>query len=287
MSEVSSSRPDPAPFGDIGKLVVVGAGKMGSAIVQGLISSGFPGEQLVIIEPTLCEEARAQFADMGAQARSAWSPDLAQGARYVLLAVKPQVMAEVVGGLDGLREVRPVFISIAAGKSIGFFEVLLGHDARIVRVMPNTPAAVRMGISGAVANANVTDRQKAACTDLLSATGAVAWIEDEGQMDAVTAVSGSGPAYVFHFVEALAAAGVAEGLDADQAMQLARTTVIGAGALLRASDQPVDELRRNVTSPGGTTEAALGVLMREPDGLCDLLRDAVRAAARRSKELEG
>jgi pyrroline-5-carboxylate reductase len=179
-----------------------------------------------------------------------------------------------------------VFLSIAAGKPIAFFESALGAESAIVRSMPNTPAAVGAGITAACANRHVSAVQRALCQRLLEAVGDVVWVDDEAQMDAVTAVSGSGPAYVFLLIECLTEAGVAEGLPPDVAEKLARTTVIGSGALAKGAPEAATQLRKNVTSPGGTTEAALKVLMSE-DGMGKLMRRAIRAATARSKELAG
>ena len=177
-----------------------------------------------------------------------------------------------------------VFLSIAAGKTIGFFEGHLGREAAIVRAMPNTPAAIGRGISVLCANARASQAQRETCGALMQAAGEVAWVEEEALLDPVTAVSGSGPAYVFLLVEALAAAGVSAGLPEDLAMRLAGETVSGAGELLRRSGESAATLRHNVTSPGGTTQAALEVLMAE-DGLQALMTRAVAAATRRSEEL--
>jgi pyrroline-5-carboxylate reductase len=180
---------------------------------------------------------------------------------------------------------RTVVMSIAAGKSIASFEQHLAAGIAVVRAMPNTPAAIGHGISGAVGNAQLTSKQKDLCQDLLAAVGSVVWLDDESLIDAVTAVSGSGPAYVFLLAETLARAGEAAGLDAVTSMQLARATVSGAGELLRRSSNDPAMLRQNVTSPGGTTAAALSVLMRDKDGLQDLLTEAVLAAQKRGREL--
>jgi pyrroline-5-carboxylate reductase len=179
-----------------------------------------------------------------------------------------------------------LILSIAAGTKIEFFERHLGSDAAVVRVMPNTPAAIRRGMSVLCANANVSAAQRETADRLMAAAGATAWLDDEGLMDAVTAVSGSGPAYVFLLIETLAAAGVAAGLPEALSKQLALETVAGSGALAQASNDDPAQLRVNVTSPGGTTAAALEVLMAE-DGLAPLMRRAVAAATRRGKELGG
>jgi len=177
-----------------------------------------------------------------------------------------------------------VFVSIAAGKTITNFEEMLGSDAAIIRIMPNTPAAIRRGISVACANASVSDAARDRVSCMLGAVGELAWIEDENLMDAVTAVSGSGPAYVFLLAECMAAAGIKAGLPEELAIALARATVSGSGELIRQSVETVGTLRQNVTSPGGTTEAALGVLMAD-DGLQKLMDTAIAAAAKRSEEL--
>jgi pyrroline-5-carboxylate reductase len=207
-------------------------------------------------------------------------------ATVVVLAVKPQVMDAVLAPYPALVRPDTVFLSIAAGRTIGSFEAVLGAAARIVRAMPNTPAAVGRGITVLTGNDNVTAAQRDACEALMTAVGKVAWVSEEGLIDAVTGVSGSGPAYVFHLVEAMAAAGVAAGLPPDLAMQLARETVAGSGELLAQSTDPAATLRENVTSPGGTTAAALDVLMSD-EGLTDLMTRAILRATERSRELAG
>jgi pyrroline-5-carboxylate reductase len=204
----------------------------------------------------------------------------------VVLAVKPQTMNDVLPGLRRFVGASTTFLSIAAGKTIGYFRAGLGDAARIVRAMPNTPAAVRCGVTVCVSGPGVDDAAKARCGTLLSAVSEVLWTADEGLMDAVTAVSGSGPAYVFLLVEAMAEAGVKAGLPADMAMTLARATVAGSGELLRRSSEPAAQLRINVTSPGGTTAEALKVLMSDI-GMQPLFDSAIAAATRRSKELAG
>jgi pyrroline-5-carboxylate reductase len=265
-----------------GKLLLLGAGKMGGAMLEGWLKLGLPPAQVGAIDPHLPAEAAASLARTGI----AVNPDLAAFGTpaVVLLAIKPQMMD------TAMRSVVPLFgrdtlaISIMAGKTIAGIAAQLPPDTAIVRAMPNTPAAVGRGITAAVPNAFVTPSQKAAADALLRSTGAVEWVEDEALIDAVTAVSGSGPAYVFHLVEAMAAAGAAAGLPADLAMRLARATVSGSGELLHQSDLPAATLRQNVTSPGGTTAAALAVLMAE-DGLTPLVEKAVLAAQKRAGEL--
>lgn len=266
-----------------GPLLLVGCGKMGGALLRGWLAGGLPAAQTAVVEPQ--EAGRAALAPLGVTlvADPAELPaDLAP--RMVVLAVKPQQMTAALPAYR--RFVRPgaCFLSIAAGKTIGYFERHLGAEAAIVRAMPNTPAAVGRGITVACANRAVSAEQRAQATALLAAAGEVAWVEDESLIDPVTAVSGGGPAYVFLMIECLAKAGVAAGLPEDLAMRLARTTVSGAGELARQSDEPAAQLRRNVTSPGGTTKEALDILMG-PDGLEPLFVRAIAAATRRSREL--
>ncbi len=270
------------------RFVLVGGGKMGGALLAGWRDKGgIPADDIAVVEP-MAEAARELHARHGVSVfESATALDTAATPTVVLFAVKPQVIGDVVG--DYRRFVGnggggPVFLSIAAGTTIGFFESNLGADAAIVRSMPNTPAAVGRGITVACANGQVAGDQIALCTDLLSAVGEVAWIDDEALMDAVTGVSGSGPAYVFLLIESMAAAGVAAGLAPDLSEKLARATVTGAGELAFRSSEAAEILRRNVTSPGGTTAAALSVLM-SADGLEALMTKAVAAATERSKEL--
>lgn len=263
-----------------GRLLLVGCGKMGGALLQGWLAGGTRAQDVVVVEPSgdggRFGQSPPRFVDSADAVPDDFAPDI------VILAVKPQMMDEVVPAYA--RFVRPdtVFLSIAAGKTIGYFEGKLGAGAAIVRAMPNTPAAVGRGITTACANTHVGDSQRAACQSLLEAVGEVGWVEDEALMDAVTGLSGSGPAYVFHLVECLAGAGRAQGLDPELAMRLARATVSGAGELLRQSDESAEDLREAVTSPGGTTQAGLEVLMAE---LGPLLERTVAAAAQRSREL--
>ncbi|WP_019014561.1 pyrroline-5-carboxylate reductase [Elioraea tepidiphila] len=255
-------------------ILLVGCGKMGGAMRAGWLEAG---REVAVVEP-------GPVAPAGAVA----SPDaLPAGLRpaAVVLAVKPQEAAKVLPAYARFAG-SAVFLSIMAGTTIGRMRALLGEAAGIVRAMPNTPAAVRQAITVACPGPGVTAPQRDLCTDLLGAIGAVAWVEDEALMDPVTAVSGSGPAYVFLLAEALEAAGVAQGLPPALARRLARQTVAGSGALLAASAEDAAQLRKNVTSPGGTTAAALAVLMAE-DGVPGLIARAVEAATRRSRELAG
>ena len=265
--------------------LLVGGGRMGGALLGGWLSRG----ALTTAEVCVVEPDAAAAAALGERhgVRVVPAPDALDAAPdLVLFAVKPQVIGAALPSYAPLATAArpPVFLSIAAGTTLAALEAGLGGGAAVVRAMPNTPAAVGRGITVACANARVTDDGKALCTRLLEAVGEVAWVADEEPMDAVTAVSGSGPAYVFLLIERLAEAGVAAGLDAALAERLARATVAGAGALAAASTESAAELRRGVTSPGGTTAAALEVLMAE-DGLAPLMTAAVRAAAARSRAL--
>ncbi len=261
--------------------LLVGGGKMGSALLAGWLDHGIAGAAITIVEPDA--EARARAAALGVRVCG----DVAElqsdhGANIVVFAIKPQAMAAALPAYRRFAS-GAVFLSIAAGQTIAGLERHLGAAA-VVRAMPNTPAAVHRGIAVACANSRVDGPERDACGGLLAAVGEVVWVDDESLMDAVTATSGSGPAYVFLLIECLAGAGAAAGLPADLAMRLARATVTGAGELAYRDDAEAAALRRNVTSPGGTTEAALEVLMAA-DGLQPLMTRAVAAAATRAREL--
>ncbi|MDH5750222.1 MAG: pyrroline-5-carboxylate reductase [Rhodospirillales bacterium] len=267
-------------------LLLAGGGKMGGALLEGWLAQGTPAENIAAIEPNP-ETARLLADRTGIRALEAvdrippgFCPDV------VIFAVKPQAMDDVAPAYKRFAEGATVFLSIAAGKNLMSFESLLGADAAVVRAMPNTPAAIRRGITVACANARVGPERQQLCHGLLEAVGEVHWVEDEGLLDAVTALSGGGPAYVFLLVECLAQAGVDAGLPRDLAERLARVTVSGAGELLACSEDPPDLLRRNVTSPGGTTAEALKILMAE-DGWQPLVNRAIAAAAARSRQLAG
>lgn len=266
-------------------ILLLGSGKMGGALLRGWLARGIAAADIAVVEPNA--EVAAAARALGVRVAGAVA-DLPAGFRpaIVVLAVKPQILRQAVQPLRPLVGPGAVVLSIAAGKTIANLEALFGPEVAVVRAMPNLPAAVGRGMQVAVANANVAAAMRDRCDSLLAAVGEVAWIEDEALMDAVTAVSGSGPAYIFFLIECLAEAGVAAGLPAALAMQLARTTVAGTGELAFAAKEPAAELRRNVTSPGGTTEAALRVLMAD-DGLRPLMVRAVQAAAARSRELAG
>lgn len=265
-------------------LLLVGGGRMGAALLAGWRQRGLAADAAVAVEPdaprraALAEHGVSTFAEPGLL-----PPDLRPGA--LVLAVKPQAMADVLPAYRSRLDGDALVVSIAAGKPLALFEAAFGPGLGIVRAMPNTPAAVGRGVTVLCANAAASAAQRRLAERLMAAVGVTAWIEDEALMHAATAVSGSGPAYVFHLVEALTAAGVAAGLPDALATDLARGTVTGAGELVRRSDQAASALRADVTSPGGTTAAALGVLMAEEAGLTSLLTRAVAAAAGRSREL--
>ena len=257
---------------------------MGAALLAGWLDRGLDPVSVVIQEPNLAGSALDLVQRHGIKTVDSLAPLTAPPA-VIVVAVKPQVMEDVFPALAKVAGRETVVISIAAGKTLASFERHLPPRTAVVRAMPNTPAAIGRGITGAVANAHTTAAQKEICESLLGAVGEVVWIPDESLIDAVTAVSGSGPAYVFLLAEALAEAGIAAGLDEATAKQLARATLSGAGELLNQSESDPATLRRNVTSPGGTTAAALEVLMRDGDGLKELMTKAVLAAQKRGREL--
>lgn len=258
-------------------LVLLGCGKMGSALLAGWLAAGIDAKAFWVIEPnpTCWLRGTGVYLNQGVPPAPA----------VALLAVKPQMMGSALPALQALGNGNTLFVSIAAGTTIATFESVLGGQTPIVRTMPNTPAMVGRGITALCGNAHVTAAQMELARALMSAVGQVVTLTGEDQIDAVTAVSGSGPAYVFHLIETMAAAGEAQGLPADVAMQLARATVCGAGELAFQSPETAAQLRINVTSPGGTTAAALAVLMDQEAGFPALLTRAVKAAADRGREL--
>ncbi|CCB64172.1 MULTISPECIES: pyrroline-5-carboxylate reductase [unclassified Hyphomicrobium] len=267
-----------------GSVVLAGAGKMGTAMLAGWLERGLDPAQVIIQEPKLSGAALELAQKHGIASQPVLEPRSPPPA-VIVVAVKPQAMDDVFPALAKIAGPQTVVMSIAAGKTIASFERHLPAGVAVLRAMPNTPAAIGRGITGAVANAHTTQSQKAACEALLGAVGDVVWVPEEDLIDAVTAVSGSGPAYVFLLAEALADAGVAAGLDAATAKRLATATVSGAGELLHQSKTDPATLRQNVTSPGGTTAAALAVLMRDGSGLKELMTEAVLAAEKRGREL--
>ena len=258
-------------------LVLLGCGKMGSAMLSGWLDRGLSPAAVWVLDPMPSDWLR----ELGVHLNKG----VPENPAIVIVAVKPQMMGDALPVLAALGNGTTLFVSVAAGTPISAFEAALGAQTPIVRAMPNTPAAVGKGITAIFGNARVTSGGLDLAEALLSAVGQVVRLENETQMDAVTAVSGSGPAYVFHLIETLAAAGTAQGLPKALSMQLAKATVAGAGVLAeQAADDPA-QLRVNVTSPGGTTAAALVVLMDEAAGFPALLQKAVQAAADRSREL--
>jgi len=273
-----------------GPILLVGAGRMGSALLKGWLAQGVAPDRIFVQEPSLGGEMAALIRDAGIGTGA--PPTLPAAPAVVVLAVKPQAMDDVLPPLAALTGAYTLVISVAAGTTIAGIARHFAANTAIVRAMPNTPAAIGRGITALYANAFVQPEQQDTCAGLLGAVGETVWIADEAQMDAVTALSGSGPAYVFLLAECMAKAGEAAGLAPDLAAKLARATVSGAGELLYRSDLDPAELRRNVTSPGGTTAAALRVLMGDGESgdggpLEVILREAVEAAARRSRELAG
>jgi len=258
-------------------LVLLGCGKMGSAMLAGWLKGGLPAGSVWVLDPHPSDWLKVQGVHL--------NQGLPPSPAVVLIAVKPQMMGEALPVLRPLGGGGTLFLTVAAGTMIAAYEAVLGAGTPVVRAMPNTPAAIGRGITAIVGNGLATEAHLALAESLLSAVGQVVRLSGEDQMDAVTAVSGSGPAYVFHLIETLAAAGAAEGLPPALALQLAKATVAGAGALAEAADEDPAQLRVNVTSPGGTTAAALSVLMDEGRGFPPLLKEAVHRAAERGREL--
>ena len=263
--------------------LLFGAGKMGGAMLEGWLAQGLPPASLTVIDPMPADALKALAAKHG----FALNPAAPKGPfAVIVLAIKPQMLEAAAPQLKGLYDASTLLVSVLAGKTMADLTGRLPGLAAVVRAMPNLPASVGRGVTGAAASASVSKDQRRLADTLLKGIGRVEWVEGENLIDAVTAVSGSGPAYVFHLVECLAAAGVAEGLPRPVAERLARATIEGAGELLFQSELSPETLRQNVTSPGGTTAAALTVLMAA-DGLQPLMTKAVAAARRRAEELSG
>jgi pyrroline-5-carboxylate reductase len=272
----------PQQLKSIGSLLLVGAGKMGGAMLDGWIARGLAPTRIVVIEPQPGKAVQA-LARRGLKLNPKGK---IAAAAAIVIAVKPQSAPDAGPPLRPYVGKTTLVLSIMAGRTIGFLEKSLPPNTAIVRAMPNTPASIGRGISVAVGNAKVSARQRKLAGHLLAAIGKVEWASDETLMDAVTALSGSGPAYVFLLAEAMTKAGIAAGLPADLASRLACETVAGSGELLHRSTLDAATLRQNVTSPGGTTAAALEVLMG-PGGFDELLTKAIVAATRRGRELAG
>jgi pyrroline-5-carboxylate reductase len=262
-------------------ILLIGAGNMGTALLKGWLAGGSAPETLTVVEPApIPREAAASLG-----VRTLERIDPGSQAPLVVLAIKPQQLEAVLGQCRPLAARGSLFLSIVAGRRLDTYRRILGSDVPLVRAMPNTPAAIGSGMTVLHADVSVTRAQRTACDALMRAVGATAWVDAEDAMDAVTAISGSGPAYVFLLIEALTEAAVRAGLEPGLARQLALETVAGSGQYARAADVDAAELRRRVTSPGGTTAAALDVLLAPHGGLVDLIGRAVRAAVGRSREL--
>jgi pyrroline-5-carboxylate reductase len=283
MSSVANPQTMAHPLAGLSKIIILaGAGKMGGALLQGWMALGLSPAKVVVFEPQPSPDIAA-LTERGLRLNP--SRDSVGDIAAAVVAVKPQMASEVLPALAPFVAGATVILSIMAGRTLRLLADNL-PGAALVRAMPNTPAAIGRGITVAIASPRVSPEQRALVDALLSAVGAVEWITDEALMDAVTALSGSGPAYVFLLAEAMARAGAAAGLPPRLAATLARATVSGAGELLNRSPLDAASLRQNVTSPGGTTAAALEVLMAE-DGLERLMTAAIAAATKRSRDLAG
>ena len=265
-------------------LGLVGAGKMGGAMLDGWLAAGLEAKRITVIDPLPSEDLQRQSAARGFILNPA--SGALKAPEILVLGIKPQMLDAAAPTLKPLASSSTLVVSILAGKTIANLASRLPDAKSIVRAMPNLPASVGRGITGATKSAAVSEKQKEQAHFLLSGVGRVEWVQDEALIDAVTGVSGSGPAYVFYLVECLAKAAEAEGLPHDLAQRLARATIEGAGELLHRSDLSPAILRQNVTSPGGTTAAGLQVLMAE-NGLEPLVKATVKAARKRAEELSG
>jgi pyrroline-5-carboxylate reductase len=263
------------------RILLVGGGKMGSALLQGWLAAGFGVAQFMVNEPAPSDDLAASVAVVNPTAEQLEQsmPDI------IVLAIKPQMADSVLPNLTTAVRRSTVVISLLAGQSIEHLSALLGGHDVIVRTMPNTPAAIGLGMTALIASDGVSAAQKQDAGHLMQAVGETVWLDSQKQMDAVTAISGSGPAYVFYLAETMMSAGVSLGLSEEMALQLARQTIVGAATMMVQSDTSPSQLRRNVTSPNGTTEAALDVLMAETGGLGTLMRQATQAAALRNRQL--
>jgi pyrroline-5-carboxylate reductase len=266
------------------QLLLAGCGKMGGAMLTGWLEQGITPENVTVIEPN--DDTAAELSSKYSVSTMA-SPDnidFNTKPNVIVFAVKPQIMDTVVPAYTRFVGKEVVYLSIAAGKPISYFENILGQKASIVRAMPNTPAAVRRGITVNCANDQVSKKQISLCEDLLRSVGEVTWVDDENHIDIVTALSGGGPAYVFLLAECLGKAAIKAGLPEELAKRLARVTIAGSGELLHRSFEDPETLRQNVTSPGGTTAKALQVLMGDK-GWQPLLDEAISAATKKSREM--
>ncbi len=266
-------------------LLLVGCGKMGGAVLNGLRKNGFSPDRIRVAEPdeTVRSKLMAEGITCAASAleMADFNPDI------IFLAVKPFLIEQIIGDIKPFTDKGAAVLSIIAGRRIEWFKDKLGDKTVVFRAMPNTPAAIGAGITAVVCSPQATEEQKQLTDRILKACGEVIWLTAEDQIDAVTAVSGSGPAYVFYLTEALANAAKTIGLSEETAEKLARATVIGSALLMRESNETPAKLRQNVTTPNGTTAAALAVLRDDKNGFDPLMVQAVKAAKQRSKELSG
>jgi len=266
------------------RLVFIGAGNMAGSIIGGLVSHGYPAELITATDPSA--EKLSQLAATTGINTTTDNQQAAAQADTIILAVKPQVMATVARPLkDTISDNKPLIISIAAGITVDNLLDWMGQDLPVIRTMPNTPALVQAGATGLFANAAVSTEQKTIADTVFSSIGLASWFDKESDLDAVVAISGSGPAYFFMVMEAMEEAGIKLGLSAESARELTLQTALGAAKLAQASDVSPAELRRRVTSPGGTTEQAIKCF--EEGGLRELVDTALQAASKRSKELAG
>ncbi|EJB07043.1 pyrroline-5-carboxylate reductase [Rhizobium leguminosarum bv. trifolii WSM597] len=263
------------------RIALFGAGNMGGAMLRGWLAAGFRGSDILVVDPNPSNDTLSELADAGG--RHVQSPEPGDVAEFVILAVKPQILDSILPMVGMMTGTSSTIISVAAGKALATFTG--GFDGcAVVRAMPNLPALIGRGLTGAYANDTVNLHQKLAADVLLSVLGKVVWLDREAEIDALTAISGSGPAYLFFLAECLKEAGTDLGLSSELAGVLARQTIIGAAAMLDQSSEEPQDLRKKVTSPGGTTQAALDVLMRQ-NGMRELLSQAVAAAHARSLAL--
>lgn len=261
------------------RIAFIGGGNMARSLITGLLAAGWNQARIRVSEPLA--EQRKVLADMGVTAVAS-NDEAIVDAAVVVLAVKPQLLSKVLRDLRGLENAQ-LLISIAAGVPLTAIRQWSSPDQPVVRCMPNTPALLRAGITGLFADERVNAAQRQLAEQILAAAGKVIWVADEAQLDAVTAVSGSGPAYFFYLMEAMVDAGVSLGLDEETATLLTLETAYGAALMARAGDRAPARLRANVTSPGGTTERALSIL--EAAGVRRSVEEALTGAAQRSKEL--
>ena len=268
-----------------GRLVLIGAGKMGTAMLQGWLDAGIGADRVTIFDPSPPPETMALIKEHSIS----HNPEVGSvdAVEAILVAVKPQVVDEVLPAMADLARGKPLVVSVVAGKTIAAFRQHFGEDIPVIRTIPNTPAAVGRGITAMAASDGVSPQQSELATALLASLGEVVTVPEEAMIDACTAISGSGPAYIFYMTECMTAAAQELGLPPDIAEQLARATVAGAGELMRATGTPASVLRENVTSPNGTTYAALQVLMADSDGMKQLMARATAQAEKRSRELAG